>query len=60
MFRIIRWSLLIALEAAAAGILFHAAAFNNLPHDVARAAWLLGGCIIAMTATCAVMAFRKA
>jgi hypothetical protein len=60
MFRTIRWSLFIGLEAATAGILFRAAAFNHLPADVAKAAWVLGGCVVAMTATCVVAAFKKA
>ena len=60
MLKVLRWSLFIGLEAMTAGILFRAAAFNHLPADVAKAAWTLGGCVIAMTATCTVAAFKKA
>ena len=59
MFKKICWSLFIPLEAVAVGSLFHAAAFNHLPADVARAAWVLGFCVIAMTVTCIVAAFKK-
>jgi len=60
MLKKIGWSLFVILEAATAGIFFHAAHSNHLPPDVARAAWVLGGCVIAMTVTCAVAAFKKA
>ena len=32
------------LQAATAGIFFHAARFNHLPAPIAKSAWMLGGC----------------
>ena len=59
MLKLIGMSLFVLLESTGVWILFHAALYNNLPTDVARAAWWLGGCVIAMTISILVLESRK-
>ena len=45
------------LQAATAGIFFHAAKFNHLPAPIAKSAWMLGGCCAAFAVFMAVEIF---
>jgi len=57
--KVIALSIFVLLEVFAVRTLFHAALYNNLPTDVARAAWGLGVCVIALTVTILVLEIQN-
>jgi hypothetical protein len=57
--KVIAFSIFALLEAFTAWILFHAAMYNNLPTDVARAAYGLSACTVVMTIVIIAYAFRR-
>ncbi|MEK7642225.1 MAG: hypothetical protein AAB392_00300 [Patescibacteria group bacterium] len=57
--KVIAMSVFAVLEFFTAWTLFRAALYNNLPTEVARAAYGLGGCTVAMTILIITYAFRK-